>query len=158
MTDILTVKTYTPDESDFEKIRAFTRREFSEDELYVFEATLCDNDIDRDFEKFSDSALSALQKLFIGKTGIKDHSMKAQDQTARIFDTRLEKTAGRTTADGEPYIALKAKAYMVRTPENESLIKDIDAGIKKEVSVSCSAKKGYALSAGQTDPNRTAVI
>lgn len=91
MTDILTVKTYTPDESDFEKIRAFTRREFSEDELYVFEATLCDNDIDRDFEKFSDSALSALQKLFIGKTGIKDHSMKAQDQTARIFDTRLEK-------------------------------------------------------------------
>lgn len=141
MTDILTVKTYTPDESDFEKIRAFTRREFSEDELYVFEATLCDNDIDRDFEKFSDSALSALQKLFIGKTGIKDHSMKAQDQTARIFDTRLEKTAGRTTADGEPYIALKAKAYMVRTPENESLIKDIDAGIKKEVSVSCSAKK-----------------
>lgn len=47
---------------------------------------------------------------------------------------------------------------MVRTPENESLIKDIDAGIKKEVSVSCSAKKGYALSAGQTDPNRTAVI
>lgn len=141
MTDILTVKTYTPDESDFEKIRAFTRREFSEDELYVFEATLCDNDIDRDFEKFSDSALSALQKLFIGKTGIKDHSMKAQDQTARIFDTRLEKTAGRTTADGESYIALKAKAYMVRTPENESLIKDIDAGIKKEVSVSCSAKK-----------------
>lgn len=140
MTDLFTVKAYTPDEVDYEKINEFTRREFSKDELYVFEATLCDNDIDRDFEKFSLNALGSLQKLFIGKTGIKNHSMRAEDQTARIFDTRLEKIKGKKTADGEDYVALKAKAYMVRTPENESLINDIDAGIKKEVSVSCSAK------------------
>ena len=140
MTDLFTVKTYTPDESDYQKINAFTRREFSKEELYVFEVTLCDNDVDRDFEKFSVNALSALQKLFIGKTGIKNHSMRAEDQTARIFDTRLDKIPGKKTADGEDYVALRAKVYMVRTPENASLIQDIDAGIKKEVSVSCSAK------------------
>lgn len=140
MTDRFTVKAYTPDQSDYEKIRAFTRRAFSADELYAFEVTLCDNEIDRDFEKFSVNSLSALQNLFVGKTGIKDHSMKAEDQTARVFDTRLEKIPGKKTADGEDYVALRAKAYMVRTPENESLIRDIDAGIKKEVSVSCSAK------------------
>lgn len=47
---------------------------------------------------------------------------------------------------------------MVRTPENESLIKDIDAGIKKKFPFHAVRRKGYALSAGQTDPNRTAVI
>lgn len=140
MTDLFTVKAYTPDEKDYEMINTFTRREFSKEELYVFEVTLCDNDIDQDLEKFSVNALNSLQKLFIGKTGIKDHSMKADDQTARIFDTRLEKIKGRKTADGDEYVALKAKAYMVRTQENEPLIKDIDAGIKKEVSVSCNAK------------------
>lgn len=141
MNSMKAVKAYEPNDGDLEKISAFTRREFARDELYVFEAVLCDNDIDRDFEKFSTGALETLQKLFIGKTGIKNHSMLAEDQTARVFDTYLEKIPGKKTADGEDYVALKAKAYMVRTAENEALIKDIDAGIKKEVSVSCSAKK-----------------
>lgn len=158
MTDRFTVKAYTPDQSDYEKIRAFTRRAFSADELYAFEVTLCDNEIDRDFEKFSVNALSALQNLFVGKTGIKDHSMKAEDQTARVFDTRLEKIPGKKTADGEDYVALRAKAYMVRTPENESLIRDIDAGIKKEVSVSCSAKSRMCSVCGAEKARNTAAI
>ena len=43
----------TIDESDYEKIRKFTRRDFEKDELYVFEVSLCNNDVDRDNEKFS---------------------------------------------------------------------------------------------------------
>ena len=103
MTDGYIEKGYTPVKDDFEKIRQFTRKEFSEEELYVFSVTLCSNDVDRDYEKFSVSALYELAKLFIGKTGIKDHSMKSSDQTARIFETRLEKSDGRKTADGEDY-------------------------------------------------------
>ena len=137
MTDGFISKGYSPTESDYEKIRQFTRKEFAKDELYVFEAVLCSNDIDRDYEKFSVSALNELARLFNGKTGIRDHSMKSTDQAARIFETRVEKEDGRKTADGEDYYVLKAKAYMVRTDENQSLIKEIDAGIKKEVSVSC---------------------
>lgn len=152
MNNIRTVKAYEPNYEDLEKISAFTRREFTMDELYVFEAVLCDNDIDRDFEKFSVNALETLQKLFIGKTGIKNHSMLTEDQTARVFDTYLESVPGRKTADGEDYIALKAKVYMVRTAENEALIKDIDAGIKKEVSVSCNAKRRVCSVCG-TDKN-----
>lgn len=138
---IESIKAYDPDAGDYEKISHFTRRSFSPQELYVFEAVLCDNDIDRDFESFSMPALYELQKLFIGKTGIKDHSMLSSDQTARVFDTRVEKVPGMKTAGGEDYAALKAKIYMVRTAENESLIRDIDAGIKKELSVSCRAEK-----------------
>lgn len=141
MTDIYTQKAYAPCSADYEKIRRFTRREFSEDELFIFEVSLCDNDVDRDFEQFSDKALNELQPLFIGKTGIKNHSMKSEDQTARVFETGVWEIPGRKTADGRPYKVLRAKAYMVRSPENEALIRDIDAGIKKEVSVSCSVSE-----------------
>lgn len=141
MTDIYTQKAYVPCEEDYEKIKKFTRREFSKDELFIFEVSLCDNDVDRDFEKFSNRALDELQPLFVGKSGIKDHSMKSDDQTARVFETSVVKIPGKKTADGEEYRVLRAKAYMLRSPENESLIRDIDAGIKKEVSVSCSVNE-----------------
>ncbi|MDE6124457.1 MAG: hypothetical protein K2G22_04410, partial [Eubacterium sp.] len=146
-------KGYTPLQDDFDKIRQFTRKEFTEDELYIFSLILCNNDIDRDYEKFSVSALNELVKLFIGKTGIRDHSMKAADQTARIFDTWVEKLPNRKTADGEDLYVLRAKAYMVRSEENKSLITEIEAGIKKEVSVSCSMASSTCSICGKSRKN-----
>ncbi len=74
-------KCCTPEKADYEKIRKYTRRDFSEEELYIFSLTLCSNDIDRDYEKFSVPALKELAVLFLGKTGIRDHSMKSSDQS-----------------------------------------------------------------------------
>ena len=124
-----------------DKINRFTRREFSADELYTFSVILCDNDIDRDCECFSDSALEKLKELFIGRTGIFDHDASTANQNARIFDTEIVTDEQRTTKYGEPYRYLKASAYMVRTDDNKNLIAEIDGGIKKEVSISCSAAK-----------------
>ena len=146
-------KGYTPLQDDFDKIRQFTRKEFTADELYIFSLILCNNDIDRDYEKFSVSALYELAKLFVGKTGIRDHSMKAADQTARIFDTWVEKLPNRKTADGEDFYVLRAKAYMVRSEENKSLITEIEAGIKKEVSVSCSMALSTCSVCGKSRKN-----
>lgn len=123
-----------------EKLNRFTRREMNEDEVYIFDVILCDNDIDRDGERFSLNALKSLEKLFVGKTGIFDHNPKCSGQTARIFAAELVTDNSKTTAAGEQYTYLKGSAYMVRTEENLSLIREIDGGIKKEVSVSCSAK------------------
>ena len=129
------------DISILDKINKFTRRKLSEDEVYVFDLILCDNDIDRDCERFSDSALDTLKERFIGKTGIFDHNATSSNQTARIFDTELITDDSRQTKFGKPYKYLKANAYMVRTDENKNLIAEIDGGIKKEVSISCSAAK-----------------
>lgn len=129
------------DKTILEKINRFTRRELTEDEVYVFSVILCDNDIDRDGERFSDGALDSLREKFIGKTGISDHDTSSANQTARIFDTELVTDTDRRNKLGEPYKYLKANAYMIRTDENKSLIDEIDGGIKKEVSVSCSADK-----------------
>ena len=150
MKDGYVEKGYVPQQDDFEKIRQFTRKEFSEDELFVFSLILCSNDIDRDFEKFSVSALNELAALFVGKTGIRDHSMKSADQTARIFDTWVETAPDKKTADGEQLHLLRAKAYMVRSSENEALITDIEAGIKKEVSVSCSMGSSVCSICGES--------
>ena len=124
-----------------ENINKFTRREFCGEELYVFSVILCDNDIDRDGERFSDNALEKLKELFIGKTGIFDHDPSTTNQTARIFDTELVTDSDRTTKNGGPYKYLKGSAYMIRTDDNKNLINEIDGGIKKEVSISCSAGK-----------------
>lgn len=124
-----------------EKLNKFTRREHTADEVYIFDAVLCDNEVDRDGERFSLSALNRMKELFVGKTGISDHNAKSSGQTARIFDTFLETSDSVITSAGEPYTRLKAGAYMVRTKANEDLISEIDGGIKKEVSVSCSAER-----------------
>ncbi len=129
------------DKNDIERINFYTRRNLSEDEVYTFNLILCDNEVDRDFERFSLDTLNALCELFRGKTGIFDHSMKSGDQKARIYHTFVEKQEGKKTACGDDLYRLKAKAYMLRSEGNAELIGEIEAGIKKEVSVSCSVER-----------------
>ncbi len=129
------------EEKLLQQLNKFTRRKLSPDEVYIFSVILCDNEVDRDNEKFTVKSLEKLSGLFVGKTGIFDHDAKGSNQTARIFCARLEKDPERKTLDGEEYVCLKADAYMVRTNSNSDLIKEIDGGIKKEVSVSCLAMK-----------------
>lgn len=126
--------------TSLEKLNQFTRRELSEEEVYLFDVILCDNDVDRDLERFSEKALEQMQKLFIGKTGIFDHNPKSDNQTARIYDTELVTSPDKLTKDGRTLVSLKAHAYMIRTDSNADFIREIDGGIKKEVSVSCLAK------------------
>ena len=121
------------------QLNQFTRRVHQEDEVFLFDVHLCDNEIDRDGERFSLEALEELKTLFVGRTGIFDHNPKGENQTARIFATELVQEPERRTAAGEPYTYLKGNAYMVRTDANRDLIREIDGGIKKEVSISCTA-------------------
>lgn len=122
------------------KINSFARRELDKDEVYAFPVILCDNEIDRDNERFSIEALRTLSELFVGKTGIFNHDPKGENQTARIFDTQIICDEERKTQAGEAYTALVGKAYMIRTAKNADLIAEIDGGIKKEVSISCSVE------------------
>ena len=132
-----------PSPEELAGINAYTRREFKAEELYVFSVVLCDNEIDRDLERFSIPALEKMAGLFCGKTGIYNHSMDANTQSARIFRCETEQVPGRSTECGEPYTRLVARAYLPRGGKNESLILDLESGMKKEVSVGCSM--GHAV-------------
>ena len=113
-----------------EAILAQCRGKLTRDDVYVFSVRLCDDQIDRDMERFDTAALPALAKLFIGKTGIIDHRWSSDNQVARIFQTQV------VQENGVSYI--KAWAYIRRGGQNDEIIADIEAGIKKEVSIGCS--------------------
>lgn len=122
-------------------INAYERRELTSDDAYVFTIKLCDNDVDRDGERFTTESLKSLEKLFVGKTGIFDHNPSAKNQTARIFSCAVERVPSRKTAAGDDYFRLKARAYLPRTEGNAELIAALDSGIVKEVSVGCAVGK-----------------
>lgn len=128
------------EDSDMELINKYTRRELSPEEVYTFSITLCDNEIDRDMEAFSTESLNTLSKLFLGKTGIFDHNPKAENQAARIYKTGVELT-NEMNSVGEQYARLTACAYIIRTEKMADLISEIDAGIKKEVSIGCAVNR-----------------
>ena len=127
-----------PQEGEMDLINNYTRRRLNEEEVYVFTVVLCDNDIDREYERFTDNSLDILSKLFVGKTGIMDHETSSENQTARIFSCRVESVDGRVNQVNMPYRRLVARAYMPRSKKNEDFILELDSGIKKEVSVGCS--------------------
>ena len=119
-----------PSAMQLEKINALAKARLNGEQVYVFSMRLCDDQMDRDFERFDTQALPELARMFLGKTGIVDHQWSTEKQVARIFETQV-------VQDGSvSYI--KAWAYIRRGGANEETIADIEAGIKKEVSVGCA--------------------
>lgn len=119
-----------PTEAQLDAINAQARAQLSKEQVYVFSLRLCDDQVDRDHERFDTAALPALAKMFIGKTGIVDHKWSSEHQVARIFETQV------VCEEGVSYI--KAWAYIRRGGSADEVIADIEAGIKKEVSVGCA--------------------
>ena len=136
-------------------INRFTKRELRAEEVYVFAVRLCDNHTDRDDEYFDRAALEKLAELFVGKTGIFDHSWSAGRQTARIYRTELVDEPDVITEAGEPGLWLKGYAYMLRTPETEEIIAKIEGGILKEVSVSCAVSRQVCSVCGNDFSDRS---
>lgn len=119
-------------------INQFAKAELTADQVYAFSVRLCDNEVDRDFERFDTAALERLGELFVGRSGIFDHQWSALGQTARIYRTEVVRESAAVTAAGDGYCWLKGWAYMLRTEKNRDLIAEIEGGIKREVSVGCS--------------------
>lgn len=127
-------------EKDIDLINQYALKELTADEVFCFSVVLCDNDIDRDYERFTDDSLTALAKLFVGKTGITDHERRAGNQIARLYRCAVQ-NAESTTKDGEQLKQLVGSAYMVRNEATQPLIEAISAGIMREVSISCAVSK-----------------
>lgn len=120
----------TPTPAQLESINALAKGNLTAEQVYVFSLRLCDDRIDRDFERFDPQALPELARLFVGKTGITDHRWVSSGQVARIFAAE--------TVREEDCSFIKAWAYIRRGGEADEIIADIEAGIKKEVSVGCA--------------------
>ncbi len=123
--------------ADIALINQYSMRELTPEEVYCFSVILCDNEVDRDFERFPVSTLEKLAPMYTGKSGVLDHQWTAKNQIARIYRTEVEKT-GETNTLGEPLVRLRGSAYMLRNETSQPYIDKIESGILKEVSIGCS--------------------
>ena len=130
-----------PSEEQLEKINRLTKTKVTAEDVYVFSVRLCDDQVDRDDERFSEACIRELAALFVGKTGIMDHAWSAEKQVARIFDTEVLTQNGVTM--------LKGWAYMLRGAETDGLIRQIEGGIKKEVSIGCTVRRKMCSICGE---------
>ena len=104
---------------ELDQINRFSKAELTADQVYTFSVRLCDNEVDRDGERFEPETLEELAGLFVGKCGIFDHQWSAKGQAARIYRTELVRENGkyyvtplgsRIEVDGETGENLAAKA------------------------------------------------
>lgn len=103
-------------------------RALSAEEVFAFRVVACDNAVDRDLERFTDGALAAMAKLFVGRPVLQDHDWKAANQTARVYAGEVE--------DAENGVKrLVLRCYMLRSEATRNTIDAIEAGILREVSV-----------------------
>lgn len=126
--------------ADIALINQYSVKELKPEDVYCFSVVLCDNDVDRDNERFTNDTLEALVPLFLGKTGISDHQWSADRQVARLYRVETE-TTDEKNALGEQRVVLRGRAYMLRNEANSHLIDAIEGGILKEVSVGLAVGK-----------------
>lgn len=136
-------------EADIGLINQYALKELKPEEVFCFSAALCDNEVDRDFQRFSDGCLEALAGLFPGKTGIRDHDWSAENQISRIYRCEVE-APGAVNTLGEPLHILKASAYMLRTEANADTIAAIEGGIIREISIGCAIRRRTCSICGNT--------
>lgn len=137
------------DAGELELINQFSRKQLTAQEVYTFAVRLCDNEVDRDGERFESGTLEELAKLFVGKTGIFDHQWTAAGQTARLYRTEVVEEPGMITAVGDVSRYVKGYAYVLRTAGNEELIAQLEGGILREVSVGCAVEKAVCSVCGK---------
>lgn len=123
-----------------------TLRELSAEEVFTFRLAACDNQVDRDYEQFSDAALEGFSHLFVGKSVLMDHVWCAGYQTARVYDAHVE-TMGEVKR-------LILRCYMPRTEESARTINAIETGILRECSVGVQVERAVCNICG-ADQSKT---
>ena len=123
--------------ADIKLINQYSIKELTPEDVYCFSVILCDNDVDRDLERFTDKTLEGLALLFVGKTGISDHRWSSDRQIARLYRVEVEETTEKNALE-EPLKLLRGSAYMLKNENTQPMIDAIEGGIVKEVSIGCS--------------------
>lgn len=128
-----TVAKQAVDEGELALINKQTLRELGADEVFTFRLAACNNQVDRDFERFTDGALEKLAPMFVGRTVLMDHAWITGSQIARVYDAQVE-AAGDVRR-------LTMRCYMPRTEASAPAIAAIEAGILRECSVGCAVDR-----------------
>ena len=110
-------------------------RPLGAEEVFTFRLAACDNQVDRDFERFTEATLAEMAERFVGCPVLRDHRWSADAQTARVYAGDVE------PGPEEGVQRLVLRCYMVRTPEAAPTIAAIEGGILRECSVGLAVQR-----------------
>ena len=92
-----------PTAAQLEAINAQAKAKLKAEQVYVFSLRLCDDQIDRDTERFDTAALPALAKMFIGKTGIVDHKWSSDSAAVNMASAVIRRESITTGSFAAPF-------------------------------------------------------
>ena len=69
-------------EEELALINQQTLRPLGAEEVFTFRLAACDNQVDRDFERFTEATLEELAQKYVGRPVLRDHNWSAAAQTA----------------------------------------------------------------------------
>ncbi len=121
------------DEQELALINRQTLRPMEAEEVFCFRLAACDDQPDRDWERFTTQTLEQLAELFVGKPVLRDHNWSAGAQTARVYAAQVERLGGRQ--------ALVLRCYLPRTADNAGVVAAMEAGILRECSVGVAVRR-----------------
>lgn len=136
----------TASSEDMGKINKFALVELKPEDVFIFPVKLCDNNIDRDDDKFTTHFLEQVADKSVGLTGLLDHQWISENQKSRIYDAKFIRSDTDKNNLGEPLEYVLAKAYT--TVDNEEYINKIKSGLFKEVSIGFESDAGVCSICG----------
>lgn len=134
------VEKQAADDGELALINRWSLRPLEAEEVFTFRLAACNDQVDRDHERFTPRTLEGLAKLYPGKALIMDHAWSAKGQTARIYAAGVEKAGDAST--------LVLRAYMLRGEATAPTVAAIEGGILREVSVGCAIEKALCSVCG----------
>ena len=129
-------------EEELGLINQQTLRPLGADEVFTFRLAACDNQVDRDFERFTEATLEELAQKYVGRPVLRDHNWSAAAQTARVYAASVE------PGEGGGVRRLVLRCYMPRSEQTVPTIAAIESGILRECSVGLSVKRALCSICG----------
>lgn len=127
-------------DEELDIINMYHPHPLAREDIFVFSVVLCDNNIDKDYERFTVECLEKLSTMFLGKTGILETSFDSKNYTARIVSCKIEAVDDKRTILGDDYFRLVAKAYLPICEANKNIIASIENRTVTEVNIGCSVR------------------
>jgi len=138
------VEKQTAGEDELAAINRMSLRELGAEDVFTFRLAACDNQVDRDKERFSDKSLEDMAGLFPGKPVLLDHNWSAKDQCARVYAAQVE-------ADGVRAGVTRRilSCYIPRLNTTRAQIEAIETGLKRECSVGVGVARALCSICGE---------
>lgn len=117
---------------EFEHIKPLVSDDTTAEQLYIFSLRMCNNEIDSDYDKLSETFLQQFAEHINNGTAplIKDHTWSSDGQIGRVY--RAEVLSDGVNSLGEPFTYVLGYAYVSASSE---VVARIKLGLLSEVSV-----------------------